>query len=585
MGIRKKFFLISAAFILIILIISYSVMYLYFYRTIFRETVINQRTNVELNRRMADNFMESTYQTSVQLVSDQALGEYLSENSSNPMEIIQARLAIQDQFAHYATHQAVNSSYYYRSTLFLSDLLPIAGSFEPRTLDDNPYVSSNSVLSNSRVKEEEWYQKTLDRNVYVFLNQDTDEICIARKITNTYYIGPYDSNGTAVLVVSVASSQIESVFSSIPITPQSGYAILNDEGTILYRSNTRTSSGIYDAAWKESGYGQDSEFTMRADGQVYLVNYCQPQYGIQLLFVTPSSDIEDSIQSPLGTYSLIFVSISLVILAGIYIITGRLSRPLIRFSDAVAQIRDPRNYDPAKLRISKERELVMLENSFHKLIENIRIHEESEKRSQLRALQAQINPHFIFNAMDMVNWLALSRNCDDIAGIVSSIANMMRYSITDADSMVPIWKEMENIQEFISIYRLRHNSQPILQTDIQEREIMIPKFTLQPLVENSVRHARTAENEKLVIVIRACRKETQTIIEVHDNGRNCDAETLNRHIRYEDTDLNVSSGFGIRNVNERINLRFGKGSGIFYSNGANGSLIAHVVLTGDGKWE
>ena len=104
MGIRKKFFLISAAFILIILIISYSVMYLYFYRTIFRETVINQRTNVELNRRMADNFMESIYQTSVQLVSDQALGEYLSENSSNPMEIIQARLAIQDQFAHYATH-------------------------------------------------------------------------------------------------------------------------------------------------------------------------------------------------------------------------------------------------------------------------------------------------------------------------------------------------------------------------------------------------------------------------------------------------------------------------------------------------
>ena len=155
MGIRKKFFLISAAFILIILIISYSVMYLYFYRTIFRETVINQRTNVELNRRMADNFMESIYQTSVQLVSDQALGEYLSENSSNPMEIIQARLAIQDQFAHYATHQAVNSSYYYRSTLFLSDLLPIAGSFEPRTLDDNRYVSSNSVFSNSRVKEEE----------------------------------------------------------------------------------------------------------------------------------------------------------------------------------------------------------------------------------------------------------------------------------------------------------------------------------------------------------------------------------------------------------------------------------------------
>ena len=585
MRIRKKFFLITAVFILIILIISYSVMYLYFYRTIFQETVVNQRTYVELNKRMANNFMESIYQTAVSLVGDQAFGEYLSENGSNPLEIIQTRLAIQNQFAHYATLQAVNGSYYYSSTLFLSDLLPIAESFESRTLEDNPYVISNSVFSNSRVKQEEWYQKTIEKNLYVFLNQTTDEICIARKITNNSYIGPYDSNGTAVLVVSIASSQIESVFSSIPITPQSGYAILNEEGTILYRSNAQTPVGIYDAAWKESGYGQASEFTMRADGQVYLVNYCQPQYGIQLLFVTPSSDITDSIHPPLVTYSMIFASISLVLLVGIYIITGYLSRPLIRFSDAVKQIRNPRNYDPAKLHISQEREFVILENSFHKLIDNIRIHEDSEKRAQLRALQAQINPHFIFNAMDMVNWLALSRDCDDIAGIVSSIANMMRYSITDADSKVPIWKEIENIQEFISIYRLRHNSQPILETDIQEKEIMIPKFTLQPLVENSIRHARTAKNEKLVIIIRAWRTETQVIIEVQDNGRDCDAETLNRHIRYEETDLKVSSGFGIRNVNERISLHFGKKSGIFYTNGKEGSLIAHVVLAGDGKWE
>src|SRR5699024_11756993 len=110
--------------------------------------------------------------------------------------------------------------------------LPISDSFEAYTLNDNPYVASNSVFSNSRVKEEDWYQETVKNNIYVFLNEATDEICIARKITNTYYIGPYDSNGTAVLVVSVASSQIENVLYSSLVTPGSGYAVLKDRKSV-----------------------------------------------------------------------------------------------------------------------------------------------------------------------------------------------------------------------------------------------------------------------------------------------------------------------------------------------------------------
>ena len=137
MGIRKKIFLISAAVMLLVLLLSYGIMYFFFYHTFFRETVITQRTNVELNRRMADNFMQSVYHTAVQLVSDKALGEYLSEDAKDPMEAIQARLAIQNQFAHYATRQVIDSTYYYRSTLFLSDLLPISGTFEAYTLNDN----------------------------------------------------------------------------------------------------------------------------------------------------------------------------------------------------------------------------------------------------------------------------------------------------------------------------------------------------------------------------------------------------------------------------------------------------------------
>lgn len=101
---------------------------------------------------------------------------------------------------------------------------------------------------------------------------------------------------------------------------------------------------------------------------------------------------------------------------------------------------------------------------------------------QLRALQAQINPHFIFNAMDMVNWLSLSRGCDDIAEIVSSIASLMRYSITDADSMVPVtlsWKISGNLSPSISCATTTVSS---CRPTCGERNPRFPKFNLQPLV-------------------------------------------------------------------------------------------------------
>lgn len=586
MGIRNKIFFVTAAAMLSVLLVSYVVMYLYFYHAMFDETVVRQRANVELNRQMADNFVQSVYHTAVQVVSDKALGGYLSVESPDPLEIIQTKEAIKSQFAHYSTHQVIDSSYYYRNTLFLSDILPIADSFEAYTLSDNPYAASNSVFSNSRVKEEEWYKKTVDRFFYVFVNDITDEFCIARKIINTYYLGPYNNDGTAVMVVSIARNQLGKVFASIPVTKGSGYAVLDEEGAILYCSDSRIGMEIYESAWRQYETEKQREYTVALPEGHYLTNICEAQGGIRLLFLTPTRDIEDAVVPLMRTYSLIFAGIAVVTLILIYFLSGRLTRPLIQLSGAIGEIRDTREFDKRKLHVSEEKELVILEKSFDKLIDNvngligdIRVQNEREKRSQLRALQAQINPHFIFNAMDMVNWLALSRNCDDIADIVSSIANMMRYSITNADGMVPIAQEIANIREFVAVYQLRHDNRLKLETEIEEADIRIPKFTLQPLVENSIRHARTVDGEDLVILVRAWKEDDKAVIEVHDNGKGCDAKLLNRHLRYEQTSLEVSSGFGVRNVNERIGLWFCEDSGLTYYNEPDKSLTGRIVLS------
>lgn len=585
MGIRKKIFLITAAAMLSVLIVSYFIMYLYFYRVIFDDTTAKQRASVEVNRRMADNFVESVFQTAVQIVSDKAMGGYLSYDCQDPLKTIQMKQAIKTQFTHYAAQQDVDSTYYYRSTLFLSDILPMAGEFETDTLNDTTNAASSNVYSNGIVKNEDWYKETVKNFESIFVNRETDELCIARKIINNYFTGPYTRDGTAVLVVSVARSQLDKIFSSAPVTHGSGYALFNEKDELLYSSNTNISQSTYERAWLASDNGQKAEFTVNVGGETYAAVNCEAKGGLKLLFLTPNHDILESVKPILGTYSLIFAGVALVLMLVIYMLAKGFSRPLIRLSEDIGSIRDTRSFDKSKLHISREKEMMILGDSFDRLIDNvnqliddIELRGEKEKRYQLRALQAQINPHFIFNAMDMVNWLALSRNCDDIAAIVDSIASMMRYSITDADGIVPIGQEITNIQEFISIYQLRHNNRLQLETLIQAEDISIPKFTLQPLVENSVRHADLSEDQDLRIQIQAWKEGDKSLIEVHDNGTGCDAGELNRHLRYEKTELKISSGFGIRNVNERIGLWFSGGSGLIYRNSEDGSLTVRIIL-------
>ncbi len=188
-----------------------------------------------------------------------------------------------------------------------------------------------------------------------------------------------------------------------------------------------------------------------------------------------------------------------------------------------------------------------------------RIRDEQEKMNlEIKMLQAQINPHFLYNALDSVSWLALSKREDAIADIVSSISNLMHYSISQPDALAALGQELDNIREFIRIYQLERSSDITLSVSAPEEllsSVRIPKFTLQPLVENAVLHNPDLPSLEIVLDIRL--SSGVFLITVTDDGCGADPEKLNAFLRYEETDLKVSSGFGIRNVNERLQLHYG----------------------------
>lgn len=592
MSIKKKVFFTLFAMIATVLLLSYLVIYGLFYHTLVSKIKANQSSVITLNQHLIENFVESMYHTTTLLVGDEAIGKYLSEELPDTMAKIRVRRGIQQQFSHYLSLQ----SSFYQNTLFLNSDLPISGVFTSETLDSSlPWRSSN-IYSNEKVALQDWYQKTLTTptKAYLFVNDATNELCYAKMIQNNYYTGLYHPSGLGVVVIQIPCNKLDKILSMTPITPNSGFVLIRDDFDVLYQNegSTKMPQDLLPLLQeKKSDRGTLSPFrdTLTLDGRQYITYYQTMDNGLSFVFYTPYSDITDQVAQITSIY--ISFGLSFVLLASLlaYAISRRIIRPLIQFSGAISSIDDTRDFDLDTLRVSKDLEMEILRESFEKLIfrintliRDIRLHEERQTEYRLRTLQAQINPHFMYNAMDTVNWIALSKNEDEIANIVSSISNLMRYSITEPDKMVSLSQELQNIQEYIAIQQVRYENRidlVIAPGSCSPGEIFIPKFTVQPLVENSILHGNDSPDTEIQITVTIRRSSDHTFIEICDNGRGCDPELLNRYLAHGDrAALCVSGGFGIRNVNERLHLTLGAHSGLRYTVNSAGQLTAILTL-------
>lgn len=591
MGIKKKIFLAFSGGIFVITLLSYSFIFILFRQGYETEIMRYQKSAVSMNSNMVESFLDSIRQTSLRIIGDEAIGIYLSTGTvTDSLEKINIRRSITNQFSHYSTDQILGSSLYLKNTLFINDSLPIADFFDSRTLNTNPFVSSSNIFSDTEVKTADWYLQLMEsgKRSRIFLDPETNNFCFAQIIHNNYYTGPYTKSGQGVMVISIASKDLSRTFSLEPISDNSGYAIFTSQQELLFLSNDQKNLYLEacDRFMARKAFGGE---TVTLGGQRYVMSLNSlERYDLKILFLTPYRDIQTQLSHLMRFYLLFVLLIFFILMAGIYLISNRFTRPIIRMAQTISTIHDTRNFSVEALHFSKDKEIVMLCDSFsqlithnNQLIRDIQTQTEQQKRSELRALQAQINPHFIFNAMDIVNWMALSKNEDDIAEIVSSIANLMRYSITEPDKLVPVLSELQNIQEYINIQQLRHSQKLILKIDTAEdlNSVYIPKFTLQPLIENSISHGLVECGRDLHIQVHVYRSAHAVIIDITDDGVGCDALELNKFLDHsEDTSLKVSNGFGIRNINERIRLNFKGESGLIYRRDSAGILTARITF-------
>ncbi len=209
---------------------------------------------------------------------------------------------------------------------------------------------------------------------------------------------------------------------------------------------------------------------------------------------------------------------------------------------------------------------------------------ENLKKAELRALQAQINPHFLYNTLDTIIWMAESKKTDQVIKIVTALSSFFRISLSKGMDWITIGEEVERIRSYLIIQKMRYHDILDFKIDIDEdvTENTILKLILQPLVENALYHGIKNKRQGGTISIRARRKNPgEIMLEVEDDGIGFTPQKLAQlrsELEDDSGEIRMESGYGIGNVNNRIRLYYGKPYGLtIESEYSTGTLVTLVI--------
>lgn len=248
-----------------------------------------------------------------------------------------------------------------------------------------------------------------------------------------------------------------------------------------------------------------------------------------------------------------------------WFLSRHLSRPVRQLDQAMGEV-EKGNFN-VHLETGRTDELGRLAASFNRMAEEYRLNLDRSVRRQkelnemkLRMMQAQLNPHFLYNTLDAVKWLGVTHQAPQVAQLATDLAAILRSSIS-GDELVTLEEELELVERYVDIQSIRFADRFACEIDVADRyqSCLVPKLALQPLVENAILHG-VADRDDGYVKVWAEDKDGDLLLYVSDNGRGIPREILER-LGSEDRDL-PGGHLGLRNVDSIIRLYFGPGYGL-----------------------
>ena len=341
--------------------------------------------------------------------------------------------------------------------------------------------------------------------------------------------------------------------------------LLDSDKNVLIES-AENDATISDRSWIEKISGNTGDFLFTADGQGYDCVYQRSSdTGLTVVGMIPMSFLQKTARGlQKTTIMLILASLMLCIFLADILAKG-IAGPIKRTSKAMQQFAE--GDFSVRLPEGRRDEIGAMNSVFNQTIEKIEQlikqvveMETVNKDIEFQALQAQINPHFLFNTLDSINWRAIENDEEEISDMLATLGSLLRYSVSNIESMVCLEAEISWIKKYVFLQRDRFQNSFDCVYDVTEDAMGFPvyKMLLQPIIENTILHAFENVKEGGMINIEACvRKDGKLEIHIRDNGCGMDTLTLER-IRKEIGENGAlnSESIGISNVIHRLRIYY-----------------------------
>ncbi|MCI8317254.1 MAG: sensor histidine kinase [Lachnospiraceae bacterium] len=440
-------------------------------------------------------------------------------------------------------------------------------------------VPFSSLKPDIDVTEQDWFLKASEKmenlhfsdiHVQNLFDNSSDRYYWVISLSRGVEITRNGSLESGILLVDMDFSGIQQLFTKVNIQSPGYVYLVDSNGKLIYHpkqnlifSNLIEENNIQDAALedgihKESFHGEERMLVVKTVGYT----------GWKIISVTPIKRLYGTFfRSQLMAFLVVAIAILVMIFLN-QLVSVRVVKPLKRLENSVKEI----DFSPTpQIYIGGPHEIQHLGKTIQSMVVEMRrltddiVREQEEKRkSELDALQSQINPHFLYNTLDSIMWMIEAEKYEDAISMVQALGSLFRISLSKGKTLITIEDEIRHAQSYVAIqkYRYKNRFEAFFDVDNSLTHYKTIKLIIQPLIENAIYYGMEFMDGDGEIHIRVKPDGADLSIEVADNGPGIPTERLSSLLTEETRERSRGSGIGLRNVHQRIQLYFGSAYGL-----------------------
>ena len=440
------------------------------------------------------------------------------------------------------------------------------------------------------VREQSWYQAALSTKNLIAISSSHVQnaiqssykwvITLSRPLVN-YKTG---ENG-GVFFIDLNYNAISSLCSNNNIGGSGYIFILDENGNIIYHPQQQLMyGGLKTENIDEIMSSTKDHFQSEEGDKLYTISKSD-MTGWTVVGAAYTSELLKNNKQAQMMYLLVAGVLLLGVIAISSIISREITKPIRQLRDSMSMVEEGR-FDKANVPVTASNEVGSLSKSFNVMTERIHtlmeqnVYEQKQKRkNELKALQAQINPHFLYNTLDSIIWMSEAGRNDEVVLMTSALARLFRQSISNDKEQVTVAEEIEYVRSYLTIQKMRYKDKLEYSIDVSPEinHVMIIKFALQPLVENAIYHGLKYKDTKGNLSIRGYVRGKKAYITIADDGVGMEEAAL-EHIFDETKKEHKSNGVGVPNVQKRLKLYYGQEYGISYISRKGVGTVATVTV-------